>query len=150
MNDTDWMQVALEEAKKAVAADEVPIGAVLVRDSVVLSRAFNIREKSHNPLHHAEILVLEEAAKQIGDWRLEGCTLYVTLEPCPMCLGALLQARVPRLVYGCADPKREKSTFPSIARKNEISGNSHVVKITGGILEEECSTQLKNFFKSIR
>lgn len=150
MNDSDWMQAALKEAKKAVEASEVPIGAVLVKDDAVLARAFNTREKSHNPLHHAEILVLEEAAKKSGNWRLEGCTLYVTLEPCPMCLGALLQARVPRLVYGCTDPNRDFSTFPSMRNKTDISGNNHVVQITGGVLKEECSAQLKEFFKSIR
>ena len=150
MTDILWMNEALAEARLASESGEVPIGAVLVYEGKIVSMAHNMRETSLNPLHHAEILVLEAAAKALGNWRLENCALYVTLEPCPMCLGALLQARVSRLVYGCTDPNREIATFPSIAGKAEISGNSHIVKITGGILKEECSKLLKDFFKAKR
>lgn len=140
MNDQDYMQQALIEAEHAASKGEVPIGAVLVEDGEIIARAHNTREQSKNPLDHAEMLLLQQAGQQKGNWRLNDTTLYVTLEPCPMCLGALLQARVGRLVYGCVDPKREKKSMM-------IHGNNHCLKITGGVLEEACSLVLKNFFK---
>lgn len=158
------MQEALNEARSAFAEGEIPIGAVLVKDNKIICRAHNTREQSKNPLHHAEMILLEEAGKIIGDWRLNDTTLYVTVEPCPMCLGALLQARVGRLVFGCADPKRNilgaapkgppsgasgapTFTFPSLAEIKELSGNSHTVEVTGLVLEKECAGLLKKFFK---
>lgn len=150
MTDLSFMQEAIVEARLAAEAGEVPIGAVLVCQDQIIARAHNTREESKNPLHHAEILVLEAGAKKIGDWRLEKTVLYVTLEPCPMCLGALLQARVSRLVYGCADPNRKDSFFPSLEGKTEIAGNNHLLKIMGGVLQDECGRLLKEFFKSCR
>lgn len=144
MTDLSFMQEAIVEARLAAEAGEVPIGAVLVCQDQIIARAHNTREESKNPLHHAEILVLEAGAKKIGDWRLEKTTLVVTLEPCPMCLGALLQARVGRLVYGCSDPKRNSGD------NKKISGNNHTVEITGKVLEKECGELLTNFFKSVR
>ncbi|OGP07827.1 MAG: hypothetical protein A2048_04435 [Deltaproteobacteria bacterium GWA2_45_12] len=105
-----FMQQALKEAQKAFDAGEIPIGAVLVEDGKIIARAYNTRQKTRNPLHHAEMIVLTKAGKKKKDWRLTNTTLYVTLEPCPMCLGALLQARVGTLVFGCADPKRQSDT----------------------------------------
>lgn len=149
------MQQALEEANLSATAGEIPIGAVLVKDGQIIARAHNTRETSFNPLHHAEILVLEEAGQKLGNWRLNDCTLYVTVEPCPMCLGALLQARVGKLVFGCSDPKRENPSpngyqFPSLKNENRVNGNNHTLEITGGILGTECANLLKDFFKKRR
>jgi tRNA(adenine34) deaminase len=152
------MQEALHEAKLAFDAGEIPIGAVIVRQDQIIARAHNTRQQSRNPLHHAEIIVLEEAAKQIGDWRLNDCTLYVTLEPCPMCLGALFQARVGKLFFGCHDDKRDVTTFkndlhrifPNLKDTSELSSNNHSLAISGGILEIQCSKILKDFFASKR
>lgn len=155
MNDLPHMQEALAEAVKAATEGEIPIGAVLVKEEQIIARAHNTRQTSRNPLHHAEILVLEEAAQKLGDWRLNDYTLYVTVEPCPMCLGALLQARVGKLVFGCADPKREKPLsqgyqFPSLKNETHVSGNNHTLEIVGGFLEPECVKLLKDFFKLCR
>lgn len=159
-NDIEFMKQALNEAESAFAEGEIPIGAVLVKDNKIICRAHNTRERSKNPLHHAEMILLEEAGKIAGDWRLNDTILYVTVEPCPMCLGALLQARVGRLVYGCADPKRfvraglkpapTTHVFPSLAEIKELSGNSHTVEITGSVLEKECAELLGEFFKNRR
>lgn len=153
-NDEKWMREALDEATKGYECGEIPIGAVLVQNDQIIARNFNQREKTKNPLHHAEILVLEEGAKKIGTWRLSEVTLYVTLEPCPMCLGALLQARVGRLVYGCLDPKRFQESgnfsFPTLKDHLSLSGNNHTVTISGPVLEEDCSQILKKFFKERR
>lgn len=152
-DDSLGMQFAIESAREAQALGEIPIGAVLVRENQILARAFNRREADKNPLHHAEMLVLEEAARNLGDWRLSATTLYVTLEPCPMCLGALLQARVPRLVFGCSDPKRapvvadEAILFPPLPLKTVVRGNNHELEVVGGIESSVCSQILKDFFK---
>lgn len=158
MHDVYFMQIALEEARQAAEEGEAPIGALLVYEGKILARAHNIRESSRNPLDHAELRLLQEIGQKTGNWRLTGTTLYVTLEPCPMCLGALLQARVGRLVFGCGDPKREGDDyFPSLSQRvDESSGqqilksNNHTLSITGGILKEECSQLLKDFFKQCR
>lgn len=154
MNDDHFMKVALEEARRAMIDGEIPIGAVIVADGKVIARAHNRRESSKNPLEHAEMCLLQESGRQTGDWRLAGTTLYVTLEPCPMCLGALFQARVERLVFGCGDPKREGDKyFPSLVgaiHLQKIQSNNHTLSITGGILKEECSQLLKDFFKRCR
>lgn len=153
------MKRALLQAQKAYQLGEIPIGAVLMKGDQLISEAHNIREQSRNPLHHAEILVLEEAARRFKNWRLEGTILYVTLEPCPMCLGALLQARVDRLVFGCFDPKRaqviEKNhqgdfIFPSLKDISSLTGNNHKLLIQGGVMEAECAKLLKNFFAEKR
>jgi len=149
------MKRALFQAGKAYQLSEIPIGAVLMKGDTLISEAHNTREQSRNPLHHAEILALEIAAHQLKDWRLEGTTLYVTTEPCPMCLGALLQARLDQLVFGCADPKRaqviEKNQrgdfiFPSLKNISSITGNNHKLLIQGGVMEAECAQLLKDFF----
>lgn len=147
------MREALTEAKKATKKEEIPIGSLLVEEDRVIARAHNTREESKNPLHHAEMIVLEEAGKKVKDWRLNQTTLYVTVEPCLMCLGALLQARVGRLVFGCADPKRKGESnlqIPSLSKTSTLSANNHTLQITGGILEEECRHQLQDFFKTRR
>jgi len=139
------MQSALAEARLAASKGEVPIGAIIVQNEQVIARAHNLRETTKNPLHHAEILSLEAAAKHLGNWRLEDSIIYVTLEPCPMCLGALLQARVGTLVYGCDDDK-----LTNESRKSQVSGNNHTIQIIRGIMKEECSQVLKDFFKARR
>lgn len=150
MTDVYFMQMALEEARQAAKEGEAPIGALLVHEGKILARAHNVRESSRNPLDHAELRLLREIGQKTANWRLLGTTLYVTLEPCPMCLGALLQARVERLVFGCHDPKREGDDyFPSLQMAT-IQSNNHTLSITGGILKEECSQLLKDFFTKCR
>ncbi|MBI2340709.1 MAG: nucleoside deaminase [Deltaproteobacteria bacterium] len=145
------MQLALVEARKAADEGEIPIGAVLVHKSEIVARAHNAREKSKNPLHHAEMAALEEGGKRLDNWRLSETTLYVTLEPCLMCLGAVLQARVGGLVFGCTDPKRASAhLFPSLSNQSSITANNHTLQITGGILENECAALLKDFFETKR
>lgn len=154
MTDDLFMQEALAEAKKAADENEIPIGAVLVEkgrcpEGEIVACAHNTREESKNPLHHAELLLLENYGKKKGDWRLSETTLYVTVEPCLMCLGALFQARVGRLVFGCTDPKRG-DPFPSLSKNASMTANNHTLKITGGILENECAALLKKFFETRR
>lgn len=150
------MQEALAQAAQAEKAGEIPIGAVLVRHGVVLAAAHNTREQDKNPLEHAEIVALRLAAKAIGDWRLTDCTLYVTMEPCPMCLGALFQARVGRLVYGASDDKRLQETpdllLASLSSRGtqSLTSNNHTLQITGGVLATECAQILKDFFAARR
>lgn len=138
------MQIALEEAARASAKEEVPVGAVLVQGERILARAHNLRETRGDATAHAEILAIREACKQVGGWRLEDSTLYVTLEPCPMCAGAILQARVERLVYGADDPKA--GVVKSLYSMLEDERFNHRVQVTGGVLEQECSAILKDFF----
>lgn len=145
-----WMQQALTQARLGLESGEIPIGAVLVKDGRLLASAHNEREQSKNPLDHAEMLVLTRGAKALADWRLSGTQIYVTLEPCPMCLGALLQARVATLFYGCPDPKRGASSFPSLKGLSSIHGNCHELEINGPILEKECAEILTRFFKTRR
>jgi tRNA(adenine34) deaminase len=135
MSDTQYMQEALLLAQKAAELGEVPIGAVVVHDGQIVGRGYNRREIDLNPLAHAEILAIEEASKNLKRWRLTGCTLYVTLEPCPMCMGALVNARIDRLVYGTTDIK---------------SRLNHQFDTTAGVLAEESSKLLKAFFKKLR
>ena len=142
------MKKALQEAKKAEKLDEVPIGAVLVKEGKIVSRGYNTRETRQMATHHAEIRCIEQACRKMNTWRLEGCTLYVTLEPCPMCAGAIYQARIDRVVYGAKDPKG--GSYGSCFNLNQVSGLNHYPEITAGVLQEECSAILKNFFKSKR
>lgn len=148
MNDRDFMRLALEEARLAAEEGEVPVGAVLVKDGGVLARAHNRRETTGNPLDHAEMLALREGARRLGKWRLEGTTMYVTLEPCPMCAGALVQARVARLVFGVRDLKLGAAG----SRYNLVSDETihHRLEVVEGILEEECLSLLKGFFEDRR
>lgn len=148
MQHENYMRMALEEAKKAYEIGEVPIGAVLVRNDEVLAQAFNLRHTTKNPLAHAELLVIEEGAQKIGDWRLEDCTLYVTLEPCPMCAGAIVQSRIPKVVIGAMDPKAGAAgSVMNILRNPDLN---HVVEVEYNVLQMLCSDILKQFFKELR
>ena len=146
-DDSYFMKRALMQARIAMKYDEVPVGAVIVKDGVVISRAYNRRESSKDPLAHAELLAIRRASKRLGSWRLSGCTLYVTLEPCPMCSGAIMNARIPRVVYGASDPKA--GTYGSVYDLNTYPVN-HKQEVTGGIMREECSSILSDFFKKKR
>ena len=142
------MKKALKEAEKAQLIDEVPIGAVIVKDGKIIARGHNTRETKQISTHHAEINCIEKACRKLNTWRLEGCTLYVTLEPCPMCAGAIFQSRIERVVFGASDPKG--GSYGSCFNLNDVSGLNHYPKICKGILEEECSSILKSFFKNKR
>jgi tRNA(adenine34) deaminase len=142
------MQEAIAEARAAEAHDDVPIGAVVVRDEQVLARAHNRREVDQDPTAHAEILALREAARVLGTWRLDGCTLYVTLEPCTMCAGALVLARLPRLVFGADDPKAGAvGALYDIPRDPRLN---HRVEVVRGVEEQACAEQLRAFFRARR
>lgn len=145
--DEQYMRLALLEAEKAETAGEVPVGAVIVCEGEVIARAGNAREEAHDPTAHAELTAIRHAARSLGGWRLIGCTLYVTLEPCPMCAGAIVNARIPRVVFGAYDPKA--GAFGSVYNLNEGRLN-HTAEVTGGVLEEECAALLKHFFKAKR
>ena len=146
--DLKFMQQALEQAKLAALAGEVPVGAVLVRDGEVLSQAFNRPISNHDPSAHAEMLALRAAAHQDGNYRLPGTTLYVTLEPCVMCAGALMHARVERVVYGAPDPKT--GSAGSALDVFSVKQINHQTRIEGGLMSEECGQVLKDFFKERR
>ena len=147
MTDEDFMKLALLEAKKAEKKDEVPVGAIVVRDGKIISRAHNLRENKKDPSAHAEFIAMTKAAKKIGGWRLLGCTLYVTLEPCPMCAGLIINSRIPRVVFGAYDKKA--GALGSVYNLNEGKLN-HTCQVTGGVLQEECSTALKDYFRKKR
>ncbi|HOB89404.1 MAG: tRNA adenosine(34) deaminase TadA [Bacillota bacterium] len=148
MNDETFMHRALLEAKKAYLKGEVPVGAVITLDGQVIARAHNRREELQDPTAHAEILAIREAAAKLRSWRLVGATIYVTLEPCPMCAGALVLARIGRLVYGAADPKSGAAGSVMNLVNHEVL--NHRVSVTSGILEDECSALLKQFFSELR
>ena len=143
-----YMQEALVEAEKAAMLGEVPIGAVLVYKNEIIARAHNLRETTQNALMHAESMVIQEACKKIGSWRLEETTLYVTLEPCPMCAGAILQSRVPRVVYGARDLKA--GCVDSLYRLLNDSRFNHECEVTEGVLAEQCGQILTDFFRALR
>ena len=143
-----YMKEALKQAKKAYALGEVPIGCVIVHEGRIIGRGYNRRNTDKNTLAHAEITAINKASKLIGDWRLEECTLYVTLEPCQMCAGAIVQARIPEVVMGCMNPKA--GCAGSILNILEMPQFNHQVKVTRGILEAECSQMLKTFFEELR
>jgi len=147
-NDCDYMQLALETARRAPVMGEVPIGAVLVLDSQVLSRAHNCRESWQDPTAHAEVIALREAAARLGTWRLTGTTLYVTIEPCSMCAGAMIQARVSRLVFGARDPKA--GACGSVFNLPDERRLNHRVQVIGGLLEQECQELMRAFFRERR
>lgn len=142
------MRVALDEADQGAASGEVPVGAVVVYDGEIIGRGHNRREAEHSPLAHAELLAIEQASRHLGHWRLSCCQLYVTLEPCVMCVGAIVQARMERLVFGCLDPKG--GAVESLYQLCSDSRLNHRLPVTGGILAEDCSTILGNFFKRLR
>ena len=143
-----YMREAIRQAKKAVAINEVPIGCVIVYEEKIIARGYNRRIIDKNVLAHAEISAIRKACKKMGDWRLEGCTMYVTLEPCPMCAGAIVQARIPKVVMGCMNPKA--GCAGSVLDMLHQPGFYHQVETETGILGEECSGLLKSFFKALR
>lgn len=143
-----FMREAIKLARKAESLDEVPIGCVIVRDDKIIARGYNLRENKQQSIAHAEIMAIQKACKKIGSWRLEGCTLYVTLEPCAMCTGAILQSRIDRVVYGASDPKG--GCIESCIKLYEYKGFNHYPIVTSGVLENECADLLKNFFKKKR
>lgn len=146
--DEFYMQLAIEEAKKAAARGEIPIGAVLVADGKVITAAHNMRETWHDATAHAEMIAIIEACALLERWRLSDATLYVTVEPCPMCAGAIVNSRIKRLVYGCPDAKAgaAESIFNVVSNPNL----NHTVEVTSGVCEETCAAVLKDFFKMRR
>jgi len=143
-----WMRLALEEARAAAAEDEVPVGAVVVAGGRIVGSGHNQREQLNDPTAHAEMIALTQAAATLGSWRLEGCLLYVTLEPCPMCAGAILQARVPMVVWGAADPKA--GAVETLYRLFEDPRLNHRVEHVGHVLADECGRILTEFFRRKR
>ncbi len=146
--DEKYMKQAILQAKKAFMIDEVPIGCVIAHDGKVIARGYNRRVTDHSTLAHAEINAIRKACKVIGDWRLEECTMYVTLEPCPMCAGAIVQARIPRVVIGCMNPKA--GCAGSVLDMFHEEGFNHQVDVTAGVLGETCSQMMKQFFADLR
>ena len=143
-----FMKEAIRQAKKARALEEVPIGCVIVSDGKIIARGYNRRNTDKNTLSHAELNAIRKASKKLGDWRLEDCTMYVTLEPCQMCSGAIVQARIKRVVVGCMNPKA--GCAGSILNLLDMKEFNHQVELTTGVLEEECSGMMKQFFKELR
>lgn len=147
-NHKGYMQIALKEAMKAYDLQEAPIGAIIVKDNQIIAKAYNLRETSKSPLAHAELLAIDEAAKKLGGWRLSGAAMYVTLEPCPMCAGAIYQSRISTLVYGAADPKAGAvNSLYTILNDPRLN---HQVEVISGVLAEESSQLLKRFFRELR
>ena len=146
--DSIYMKEALKQAKKAYKIKEVPIGCVIVHEDKVIARGYNKRNTKKNTLAHAEILAINKASKVLGDWRLEDCTMYITLEPCQMCAGAIVQARVKRVVIGSMNPKA--GCGGSILNLLEMEQFNHQVEVERGVLEEECSMMMTEFFKELR
>ena len=146
--DALYMRLAIEQARLAASEGEVPIGAVLVCDGAVVAHGRNGRESAADPTAHAEMIAIRDGAEKLGRWRLSGCTLYVTLEPCPMCAGALVNARIDRLVYGAADPKAG-----AVGTLFDLSADprlNHRYEVTAGVLADECGNLLKEFFRGLR
>ncbi len=143
-----FMKEALKEAKRAYKKDETPVGAVIVKDGTIIARAHNEKELKSDPTLHAEISAIRKACKKLGDWRLNDCDLYVTLEPCAMCAGAIIQARVGRLFIGTPDPKA--GAVGSVVDLLGVQEFNHRVEVSFGLLEEECSVILKDFFRELR
>lgn len=146
--DEKYMKEAIRQAKKAYATGEVPIGCVIVYQDKIIGRGYNRRTIDKNPLAHAELTAIKKASKKIGDWRLEECTMYVTLEPCQMCAGAIVQARITRVVVGCMNPKA--GCAGSILNLLQVPRFNHQAELTTGVLEEECSQMMKSFFIELR
>jgi Cytosine/adenosine deaminases len=146
--DEKYMREAIRLAKKAYQNGDVPIGCIIVYKDKIIGRGYNRRNKDKTTLAHAEILAIKKASKMMGDWRLEECRMYVTLEPCQMCAGAILQARIPEVVIGCMNPKA--GCAGSVINLLDMDGFNHRVDITKGVLEEECSNLMKEFFADLR
>lgn len=146
--DEKYMKEALKQAKKAYDLDETPIGCVIVHEGKIIARGYNRRNTDKSPLAHAEIAAIKKASKKLGDWRLEECTLYVTLEPCQMCAGAIIQARIPCVVVGCMNPKA--GCAGSVLNLLDVQAFNHQAELRTGVLEEECSEMMKRFFRELR
>lgn len=146
--EVDFMKSALAAAEEAARREEVPVGAVIVQAGEIVGRGFNCREERQTPLGHAEIIAIEEASRTLGSWRLDQCDIYVTLEPCIMCMGAILQARMRKLVFACPDPKA--GAVESLYRLCEDQRLNHQLPATGGVLAAECSALLAKFFTRLR
>ena len=147
-DDEKYMKEAIKQAKKAYKIDEVPIGCVIVYEGKIIARGYNRRNTDKTTLAHAEISAIKKAARVLGDWRLEGCTIYVTLEPCQMCAGDIVQARADRVVIGCMNPKA--GCAGSVINLLQMKQFNHQTELAKGICEEECSTILSEFFKKLR
>ena len=146
--DEKYMREAIRQAKKAAAIEEVPIGCVIVYQDQIISRRYNRRNIQGSTLAHAELLAIQKASRKLGDWRLEECTMYVTLEPCPMCAGAVVQARIPKIVIGAMNPKA--GCAGSILNLLEEKRFNHQVEIKRGVLAEDCRNLMKDFFRDLR
>lgn len=147
-SDLPYMEAALREAERAAARGEVPVGAVVVRDGEIIAAAHNLRETAQDFSAHAELVAMRRAAERLGSWRLVGCTVYVTLEPCPMCAGAMVMARIDRCVFGAADPKG--GFAGTLGDLSAHPGLNHRFEVTGGVLEADCAEVLKRFFRGLR
>ena len=147
-NDIRFMKEAIKQAKKAYAIEEVPIGCVIVHKDKIIARGYNKRNTKKNTLAHAEMIAIEKACKKLGDWRVEECTMYITLEPCPMCAGAIVQARIPRVVIGTRNKKA--GCAGSVLNLLQVQEFNHQVDLTEGVLQEECSQMMKDFFREMR
>ena len=146
--DEKYMKEAIKQAKKAYAVNEVPIGCVIVYGDKIIGRGYNRRTTEKNPLAHAELIAIKKASKKMGDWRLEDCTMYVTLEPCQMCAGAIVQSRMKKVVIGAMNPKA--GCAGSIINLLQMERFNHQTEIVNGVLEEECSSMLSSFFLNLR
>lgn len=146
--DEKYMKEAIRQGRKAYGLNETPIGCVIVHEGKIIGRGYNRRNTDKNPLAHAELAAIRKASKKIGDWRLEECTMYVTLEPCQMCAGAIVQARMKRVVVGCMNPKA--GCAGSVLNLLNVAQFNHQVELETGVLEEECSQMMKTFFKELR
>lgn len=146
--DEKYMKEAIRQAKKAEALMEVPIGCVIVFEDKIIARGYNRRNTDKNTISHAEMNAIRKASRKLGDWRLEGCTMYITLEPCQMCAGAIVQARIPRVVIGSMNPKA--GCAGSVLNLLEMKEFNHQVQVTRGVLEETCSQMLSDFFRRLR
>ncbi|MGN9019035.1 tRNA adenosine(34) deaminase TadA [Lachnospiraceae bacterium HCP1S3_C3] len=143
-----FMREAIKQAKKAYAIDEVPIGCIIVYEGKIIARGYNRRTTDKNTLSHAELNAIRKASKKLGDWRLDDCEMYVTLEPCQMCAGAIVQARIKKVYIGCMNPKA--GCAGSVLNLLQVEKFNHQVEIETGILEEECSSMIKEFFRELR
>lgn len=148
MNEEKYMRQAMKQALKAQDKDEVPIGCVIVKDDKIIARGHNLRQSKQQSYAHAEMVAIQKACRKLGTWRLEDCELYVTLEPCPMCAGAILQSRIKRVIYGAKDPKG--GCIDSCMKMYETKGFNHYPTVLSGVLEEECASLLTNFFRRKR
>ena len=146
--DQKFMKAAIAQARKAEALDEVPIGCVIVYEGKIIARGYNRRNTDLNTISHAEMNAIRKASKKLGDWRLEGCTIYITLEPCQMCSGAIVQSRIDRCVIGAMNPKA--GCAGSVMNLLQVAQFNHQVEITRGVLEKECSSMLSSFFRRLR